>query len=78
MTDILKKMVAETDYLLSQSYGLVYDTAWALAVGLNNSLSYLNDSGLQQYTNNRYYLDAILMGMREVNFQGVSVSAKKK
>lgn len=71
---MLKEKLAQTDYLLSKSYGWVYDSAWALAVGLNNSLKYLNESGLDNFTNNRYYLDALLKGMHEVNFQGISVS----
>ena len=74
VTAILKRKVAQTNYKLSANYGYVYDTAWALAVALNNSLRYLNDSGLDQYTNNLYYLQAILEGMHTVNFAGVSVS----
>ena len=61
---------------MSQSYGWVYDTAWALGVGLNNSLHYLNDSGLKDYTNNAYYLDAVMKGMHDAKFVGISVSAK--
>ena len=74
MSAILKAKLAETNYKLSKSYAWVYDTAWALAVGLNNSLRYLNESGLYSYTNQPYYLDAILKGMYDVNFAGISVS----
>ena len=56
------------------NYAMVYDTAWTMALGLNNSLNYLNDSGLQQYSNNPYYLNGILKGIQDVNFAGVSVS----
>lgn len=59
---------------MSSYYGWVYDTVWSLAVGLNNSLQHLNESRLHQFTNNPYYLQAILGGMYDVNFQGVSVS----
>lgn len=74
VTAILKAMVEQTSYSLSENYGWVYDTAWALALGLNNSLRHLNDSGLDNYTNNPYYLDAILKGMYGVDFAGISVS----
>lgn len=74
ITDILKAKLAETNLKLSNYYPWVYDAAWALAVGLNNSLQYLNESGLQDYTNTPYYLNAIINGMREVNFVGMSVS----
>ena len=75
LTSILKAKIAETEYKWSSYYGYVYDTAWSLALGLNNSLSFLNESGLKNYSNNPYYLDAIRSGMREVNFAGLSVSA---
>ena len=52
----------------------MYDTAWALGLALNNSLKYLNTTGLDQYSNNPYYLNAIIQGMHEVNFAGLSVS----
>lgn len=74
ISEILKAKLAETNYKLSNYYGWVYDTAWALAVGLNNSLRFLNDSGLKDYTNNPYYFNAILNGIRKVNFAGMSVS----
>ena len=74
MTAILKAKLAKTDYILSVNYAYVYDTAWALAVGLNNSLNYLNESGLNQYINNPYYLEAIYRGLHEAHFAGISVS----
>lgn len=76
VTAVLKDKIAQTNYILSSYYGWVYDTAWALAVGLNNSLSHLNESGLDHYHNNPYYLDAILKGMRNVSFAGISVSIR--
>ena len=66
--------VAKTEFRLSASYAWVYDTAWALALGLNNSKRYLNESGLQNYTNSPHFLDAIMKGMFDVKFAGVSVS----
>ena len=74
MTTILENKINGTGYKLSMNYAMVYDTAWTMALGLNNSLNYLNDSGLQQYTNNPYYLNGILKGIQDVNFAGVSVS----
>lgn len=65
----------EGDQLLSRSFGWLYDAAWALAVGLNNSLRHLDDTGLWNYTNSPHYLNAILKGMDDVNFIGISVSA---
>lgn len=66
--------MAETEYLLASSFAWAYDTAWTIAVGLNNSLKYLNETGLHDYTNNNYYLNAIMRGTMEVNFAGASVS----
>ena len=42
--------------------------------GLNNSLKYLDKSGLQGYNYSDFYLDAISTGMKEVDFNGMSVS----
>ena len=74
ITKILKHKLSQTEYKLSMYYGWVYDSAWTLALGLNNSLSHLNDSGLDGYTNNPYYLNAIMKGMLGVQFEGLSVS----
>ena len=78
MTSVLKAKIEKTDYRWSSNYGYVHDTAWALALGLNHSLHFLNDSGLEQFTNNQYYLDAIKRGMRDVHFAGISVSIPLK
>ena len=74
MTNILRSRLDQTSYKWSANYGYIYDTAWALALGLNNSLSYLNNSGLDDYTNTPYYLNAIRKGMHDVQFAGISVS----
>lgn len=74
ITDHLMAKLAETEYKLSENYGWLYDTGWALAVGLNNSLSYLGRPGLHNYTNSPYFLEAILKGMHEANFMGITVS----
>ena len=72
---MLEHKLSQTEYKLSMYYGWVYDSAWALALGLNHSLSHLNDSGLKEYTNNPYYLNAIIKGMNAVQFEGLSVSS---
>ena len=74
VSDIIRAKVAETPYTLSSYFGWVYDTAWSVALGLNHSLTYLNESGLTDYRNNPYYLDAVLKGMHDVHFHGISVS----
>ena len=76
LTALMKSKVEQTNYTLSLNYGYVYDTAWSLVLGLNRSLTYLNQSGLDQYRNNPYYLEAINRGIQEVNFAGLSVSAR--
>ena len=70
----LEAKLALTNFKLSKNFGYVYDAAWALAVGLNNTINHLNDSGLKHYTYDPYYIDAIIEGMNEVNFAGISVS----
>ena len=44
--------------------------------GLNNSLKYLAEEGLDldNYTYSKSYIDPIMKGMHEVSFHGVSVS----
>lgn len=44
--------------------------------GLNNSLKYLEERNLSlhNYTYSEEYLEAIMLGMKEVNFSGASVS----
>lgn len=44
--------------------------------GLNNSLKYLEEKGLSlhDYSYSPDFLDAILKGIKEVQFDGVSVS----
>ncbi|XP_053381997.1 gamma-aminobutyric acid type B receptor subunit 2-like [Mercenaria mercenaria] len=68
------RLVSNTKYAMSSSAAWVYDTPWALAIGLNNSIKYLERSGLQlhNYNYSSQYLEAVVKGMREVNFQGVS------
>jgi hypothetical protein len=45
-------------------------------VGLNNSIKYLAESGLQlhNYNYSSQYIDAVIHGMKEVRFDGVSVN----
>ena len=74
VTAVLEEMLAQTSYRMSSNYGYVYDTAWSLVLGLNQTLKHLNESGLGSYNNSPYYLDAIIKGMHEVNFAGLSVS----
>ena len=75
LTEILKDKAAKTEYKLHlKYYGWVYDSAWALNLGLNNSLRHLNDSGLDEYTHNQHYLNAIHKRIHDVNFEGLSVS----
>ena len=74
MTTILQEKLSETNDSLGKYYGWAYDSAWALALGLNNSLRALGDGGLYNYTNNQYYLKAIFEGMHDVHFDGLSVS----
>ncbi|XP_053381960.1 gamma-aminobutyric acid type B receptor subunit 1-like [Mercenaria mercenaria] len=70
----LRGFVSETRYTLSTFSSWIYDTPWALAIGLNNSIKYLGESGLQlhNYNYSSEYLDAIVKGMREVRYMGVS------
>ena len=75
VSDIIRAKVAETPYKLSSYFGWVYDTAWSVAIGLNHSLKYLNESGLHEYSNNPFYLAAVLGGMHDVSFRGISVSS---
>ncbi|KAH3810610.1 gamma-aminobutyric acid type B receptor subunit 2-like [Dreissena polymorpha] len=53
---------------------LVLDTAWALALGLNNSIEYLHEEGLSlsNYSYSEQHLAAIMKGMDDVAFLGVS------
>lgn len=47
--------------------------------GLNNSIKYLDEEGLSlhNYTYSSRFLDAIMKGMHDVTFDGVSVSIVK-
>ncbi|XP_048729112.2 gamma-aminobutyric acid type B receptor subunit 2-like [Ostrea edulis] len=50
-----------------------YDAAWALAIGLNNSMKYMGSNSLEDFSYNRSDIyDSIQRGMNEVLFQGVS------
>jgi hypothetical protein len=44
--------------------------------GLNNSIKYLEESGLElhNYNYSDKYLQAVVRGMKEVKFQGISVN----
>ncbi|KAK3593976.1 hypothetical protein CHS0354_040715 [Potamilus streckersoni] len=63
-------------YLVSGYSSLVYDAAWALALGLNNSLKYLGELRLENYNYSTPYLSAVMKGMHEVEFRGISVRNK--
>lgn len=55
-----------------------YDAAWALAIGLNNSMKYMGSNSLEDFSYNRSDIyDSIHRGMNEVLFQGVSVLYKR-
>ncbi|XP_061166831.1 gamma-aminobutyric acid type B receptor subunit 2-like [Saccostrea echinata] len=60
-------------HLLSKYSPWAYDAAWALAVGLNNSMKYIGINKLEDFSYDRSDIyDAIQRGMSEVFFQGVS------
>jgi hypothetical protein len=50
-----------------------------IQTGLNNSIKYLEKSGLDlhNYNYSDEYLEAVVRGMKEVQFQGISVSLIK-
>ncbi|KAK3101554.1 hypothetical protein FSP39_004432, partial [Pinctada imbricata] len=59
--------------LLSRSHPFAYDAAWALAIGLNNSLQYLGNKELKDFDyNDSAIFNDIERGMSEVVFDGVS------
>lgn len=63
-----------TPYNLTRNHPWIYDAVWALALGLNNSLKYLNGSKLEDFDYTRSDIkQSILKGMDEVRFEGVSV-----
>ncbi|XP_060573691.1 gamma-aminobutyric acid type B receptor subunit 2-like [Ruditapes philippinarum] len=70
----LQDLVKVTNYEMSTFISWIYDTPWALALGLNNSIKYLAESGLQlhNYNYSSQYIDAVIHGMKEVRFDGVS------
>ncbi|KAJ8299112.1 hypothetical protein KUTeg_023172, partial [Tegillarca granosa] len=72
-SDYVNKLVSGTPYLLSRTHPWAFDAAWALALGLNNSLAYLQDAKLEDFDYNRTDIyTAIKKGMDEVSFEGVS------
>ncbi|XP_060557326.1 gamma-aminobutyric acid type B receptor subunit 2-like [Ruditapes philippinarum] len=70
----IKVLASSTNFSLSSSLTWIYDTPWALALGLNNSIKYLEASGLElhNYNYSDKYLQAVVRGMKEVKFQGIS------
>ncbi|KAJ8298675.1 hypothetical protein KUTeg_022735 [Tegillarca granosa] len=65
-SDYVNKLVSETPYLLSRTHPWAFDAAWALALGLNNSLAYLQDAKLEDFDYNRTDIyTAIKKGMDE-------------
>lgn len=76
-SDYVNNLVSGTPYRLSRTHPWAFDTAWALALGLNNSLDYLQGAKLEDFDYNRTDIyTAIKRGMDEVRFEGVSVSKK--
>ncbi|XP_060581360.1 gamma-aminobutyric acid type B receptor subunit 2-like [Ruditapes philippinarum] len=68
----LEKQAQKQNLTLVTYTGWIYDMVWALAIGLNNSLKYLDQSGLNRYNYSDYYLNAITAGMKDVDFNGMS------
>ena len=71
----MKSEASNTPYSITRSHPWIYDAVWALALGLNNSLKYLNGSKLEDFNYDRSDIrECIIKGMDEVSFDGVSVS----
>ncbi|XP_045177177.2 gamma-aminobutyric acid type B receptor subunit 2-like [Mercenaria mercenaria] len=68
----LELQAEKENITLVSSAGWIYDMVWALSLGLNNSLKYLDNSGFNGYNNSDYYLNAITSGLKEVDFYGMS------
>ncbi|XP_052762188.1 gamma-aminobutyric acid type B receptor subunit 1-like [Mya arenaria] len=70
----LRVLDSSTPYVQSRYTPYVVDTAWALALGLNNSLKYLDEKGLSlsRYKYSEDFNQAIVNGIKETSFVGVS------
>ncbi|XP_076116620.1 gamma-aminobutyric acid type B receptor subunit 2-like [Mytilus galloprovincialis] len=69
----MKSEASNTPYSITRSHPWIYDAVWALALGLNNSLKYLNGSKLEDFNYDRSDIrECIIKGMDEVSFDGVS------
>ncbi|XP_052762191.1 gamma-aminobutyric acid type B receptor subunit 2-like [Mya arenaria] len=75
----LETLIASTPYKLSSSSAYVTDTAWSLALGINNSLKYLEEKGLSlsNYNYSEDFSQAIIKGIQETSFVGVSVAERE-
>ncbi|XP_033752566.1 gamma-aminobutyric acid type B receptor subunit 2-like [Pecten maximus] len=72
--DFIRSHLAQfPTYKISRKHTFAYDTAWAIALGLNASLCCLNGSILTDFNyNNSEMLNIIQEKMDHVHFQGVS------